>query len=114
MARRRSRRWYMLKVVVLSRNITNLAKCVEAIVASEPTLSPSSIIVVDDDETGQIAHSCEMRGPTRLQGIKPFIFSRNANLGLSTAFEEAEEVVLINDDALLRTYCGFSLMQSES
>jgi glycosyltransferase involved in cell wall biosynthesis len=104
----------MLKVVIPSRTIANLNQCVEAALHCEPDITPADIIVIDDDESGQIETYCESMGLDRIQGIKPFIFSRNTNLGLERAFEQSDEAVLLNDDALLRTHGGFSALQTES
>jgi GT2 family glycosyltransferase len=39
-------------------------------------------------------------------GIKPFVFSRNINVGIRAAGDD--DVVLLNDDALLKTPLGFT------
>jgi GT2 family glycosyltransferase len=43
-------------------------------------------------------------------GEKPFIFARNANIGIRAAGDD--DVILLNDDALLKTPCGFSELRS--
>jgi GT2 family glycosyltransferase len=49
-------------------------------------------------------------------GVKPFIYARNCNLGITRAFEdpECDGVVLLNDDALLQTPGGFSRMAAQA
>jgi GT2 family glycosyltransferase len=75
--------------------------CVAAVKKCEPN---ARIIVVDD--------GCEQlpAGVEVIEGQKPFIFSRNANIGIRLA-DEKSDVVLLNDDALLQTHCGLSVMQ---
>jgi GT2 family glycosyltransferase len=101
-------------VVILSRNPVNLRACVEAILRCEPELSPERIVIVDDDETGDIATQFT-DGPTSslvtlIRGEKPFCFARNANIGLRHAFlrQRSEVVILLNDDAQLETPGGFT------
>jgi hypothetical protein len=106
-------------VVILSRSLSNLGPCVSAVLENEPGLPPKAIIVVDDDETGRILSFCRSNGLSRIAGIKPFVFARNSNLGMLSALlridgkpirEESEGVVLLNDDALLKSPGGFSLL----
>lgn len=104
----------MLKVVIPSREIENLEECVGAILKNDPNIQPSDIVVVDDDESGLISQFCAYSNLARVQGIKPFIFARNANLGLTEAFKTADHVILLNDDALLSTKRGFSMMEGEA
>lgn len=101
-------------VVILSRNPVNLRACVEAILRCEPELSPERIVIVDDDETGEIATQFT-DGPisslvTLIRGEKPFCFARNANIGLRHAFlrQRSGVVILLNDDAQLETPGGFT------
>jgi glycosyltransferase involved in cell wall biosynthesis len=99
----------MYSVVIPSRNIANLQACISSVRRCEPYLQAAQIIVVDDDETGQIEQYCTAYEFTRVQGQKPFVFARNANLGLHTAFAvpAASAAILLNDDALLETHYGF-------
>jgi GT2 family glycosyltransferase len=46
---------------------------------------------------------------TIVEGMEPFVFSRNCNLGIAVA--GTRDVVLLNDDALLQTPYGFSILQ---
>jgi glycosyltransferase involved in cell wall biosynthesis len=102
----------MFSVVIPTKTISNLSACVAAIRENEPTLKPEHIIVVDDSEGADIAQFCGAGGYSRLQGEKPFVFARNANAGLRFAFEndEIDGAVLLNDDALLKSRNGFTLM----
>jgi glycosyltransferase involved in cell wall biosynthesis len=101
-----------LSVVIPSRNADNLAACVNAVWQHDPCLR---IIVVDD---GVDWNRCIDLAPSQawgavmdnaVPGQKPFVFARNANIGIRAA--GTDDVILLNDDALLTTYCGFSEMQ---
>jgi GT2 family glycosyltransferase len=107
----------MYSVVILSRDATNLERCVTAALEAEhPSLSSQHIIVLDDDEeTGAVKKICTRFNLTRIVGEKPFIFARNANAGLRHAFERHNHdyAVLLNDDALLMTQNGFRVLVSQ-
>lgn len=98
----------MYSIVILSRNPVNCSGCVTALYRHEPYLQRGRIIVVDDGAKEQAENNCQ--NITWLQGEKPFIYARNANIGLRYAFNEqqADSVVLLNDDALLETRGGFT------
>ena len=90
-------------VVIPSARAENLVACVEALRACEPELTPDRIIVVDD---GARARAESLLGPlTWVPGDKPFVFARNANLGIVAC---QGDVILLNDDAELVTPHGFS------
>lgn len=99
-------------VIVPSRNIGNLTACVGAIrEASEDC----RIIVVDDDVNwndwecfGLIRDDLAAKNIEVHAGMDPFIFARNANIGISSA--GTDDVVIMNDDALLRTPAGFGIL----
>lgn len=93
----------MFKVVILSANAANLVPCVRAVLTHEPALPPEHIIVVDDGARPKAEP--HLPGLTWVAGAKPFVFSRNANLGITAA---ASDVILLNDDALLLTAGGFT------
>lgn len=48
----------------------------------------------------------------RIQGAKPFVFARNINIGIRAAGED--DVVLLNDDALLEGDEGFGALEAAS
>jgi len=94
-----------LSIIIPSKTDANLGACVRAIRAAGET---ATVIVVDDFD-----------GPTRFllpcdepvdwqMGEKPFVFARNINIGIRAA---AGDVVLLNDDALLKSPHGFTAMQ---
>lgn len=92
----------MLSVVILSRDIGNLIPCLNAIERYDPGLH----IVVVDDGLGKFDYQPSV---DIVAGVHPFIFARNANLGISHAFHRgADAVILLNDDALLERPKGFT------
>jgi GT2 family glycosyltransferase len=94
-----------LSVVIPSRTISNFLPCAEAVRKHEPS---ARIILVDD---GIEPGSCwKDEGPKLVvKGIKDFIFARNVNLGIKAAGND--DVVILNDDAILKTPGGLSLLQ---
>jgi GT2 family glycosyltransferase len=119
-----------LSVIIPSRNAANLVPCVEAVRKCEPGVR---IIVVDDgidatvDQESKIATAMCPNGGY-FPGVKPFVFARNCNLGIKAAGPQGQygepltrqllpgeiqgdDVILLNDDALLETLCGFTAMQ---
>lgn len=96
-----------LSVIIPSRNIDNLRPCVAAVRKHEPE---ARIIVVDDSDNDSSIYSlCMEQGCWQYVGCKPFVFSRNVNIGIRAAGDD--DVILLNDDALLESPGGFSLMQ---
>lgn len=99
-------------VIIPSRTRENLLACIASVYAHE---SPSRIIVVDDGVNWQNVeifrpqHEGEL---TVIPGKKPFVFARNVNLGIREAGDL--DVVLLNDDALLQTPGGFTLLEKTS
>jgi hypothetical protein len=92
------------RIVIPSKRHENLRACLGAIRRHEPELTPDRIMVVDDG-----AREGYPDAPvTWVRGVKPFVFSRNANLGIAAA--APSDVILINDDALLETRLGFHRM----
>lgn len=89
-------------VIIPSKNSANLIPCVEAIRRNEPDLPLAKIIAVDDG-LDRIPE-----GTWVVRGDKPFVFARACNLGIVVAGDD--DVILLNDDALLQTPRGFSAM----
>jgi GT2 family glycosyltransferase len=94
-----------LSIIIPSRNDRNLGACVGAIRAAGETCR---IIVVDDFDGPTRFLSPEQEPVDWLMGVKPFIFSRNINIGIRAARDD--DVLLLNDDALLKPACGISAM----
>lgn len=116
-------------VIVPSRNRANLSACAESVRRYEPDAE----IVVVDDGLGADGQRVTWEDPLVrecmvISGIKPFVFARNVNLGIKyschpiTINVEVPEkktiheaprhdgVILLNDDALLGTPNGFSML----
>jgi hypothetical protein len=89
-------------IIIPSRKVENLKACLSAICEYEPGLP---VIVVNDG----LSHKPD--GPTYIDGVKPFIFSRNVNCGIRAA--TGDSVVILNDDALLKVPRGFSVMHEQ-
>lgn len=102
-------------IVIPTKTRSNLLACVECIRDAHET---ARIIVVDDFEDRDEARFLREEGPAQIQecrwvkGVKPFVFARNINLGIAAAGED--DVILLNDDALLKTHYGFSWLASEA
>src|SRR5450759_1875986 len=102
-------------VILPSRTAGNLVPCVEAVRKHEPT---AEIVLVDDGlnwsevDAGFLCCGIDRDfNFTIIDGLKPFIFSRNCNLGIQAC---GDDVILLNDDALLETPLGFSEMEQAS
>lgn len=92
----------MLSVVIPSKNAANLTRCADAVRKHEPNVR---IIVVDDGLGSVVVPEWTFF----VDGIKPFVFSRNVNIGIKAA--GTDDVVILNDDALLQVPGGFSILQ---
>jgi GT2 family glycosyltransferase len=105
-----------LSVIIPSRSLANLIPCVQALRRHEPNLR---IIWVDDRESGcwiddgyrSVKAECGVP-PLVVEGIKPFIYARNCNLGIRAA--GSDDVILLNDDALLQSPHGFTDLQHQA
>ena len=105
-------------IVICSKNIGNLTKCVDTLREMGET---AVVIVVDDgiEWDGSSRDWLNRNNCQRIEGAKPFIFARNVNIGINFAGSREKwnyiigrdagpDVVLLNDDALLKTYLGFN------
>ena len=92
---------------------SNLIPCVQAIRRHEAAANVTIIVI--DDGVDWIGSNFASKVATTgnalyaLPGTKPFIYARNCNLGIRAA--GTDDVILLNDDALLETTGGFSAMQ---
>lgn len=93
----------MIPVIIPSKTSSNLFPCVAAVAQREP----SAQIVVVDDGLDRIPGNVDA-----IHGEKPFVFSRNVNIGIRHALEAygGRGVIVMNDDAILETPLGFNLM----
>jgi len=101
-----------LTVVIPSKLTSNLVPCVTAVREMEPGVN---IVVVDDGlqfDDDNCAERFFRENVTAIPGLKPFGFPRNVNLGITAA--PADDIVVLNDDALLKTQGGFTLLQREA
>lgn len=92
-------------VVIPSKNATNLEACVRAIQKQEPGVR----ICVVDDGLNPTPELIAQRTVQFVPGETPFIFARNTNIGIRAAGQD--DVILLNDDALLQTPGGFTALQ---
>lgn len=100
-----------MTIIIPSRNAANLVACVRAIRKAGET---ARIIVIDDGVNWQYVDTLPGSVADRANmeiwvGIKPFSFARNVNIGIRAA--EQNDVILLNDDALLESPQGFSQLQ---
>lgn len=94
-----------LTVVIPSRSRSNLRPCVDAVREHEPECE---IVVVWDESRGYDA--LEPSQDYRIVSVSsPFIYARNCNIGIGRA--RGNDVVLLNDDAILTTRRGLTGMQ---
>src|ERR1700684_412550 len=100
-----------LSVIVPSKAASNLLPCLAAVHQHEPA---ARLLVVDDGVDWEAFRnglveplwgSIELRWASP----RPFVYARNCNFGIRIAGDD--DVVLLNDDALLQTPGGFTAMQ---
>lgn len=97
-----------LSVIIPSRNAGNLNVCASAVHRLDPQCD---VIAVWDRSRGN--HSLPPTDSYRVREVESdFIYARNCNLGIECA--EENDVVLLNDDAILETPFGFSALQKLS
>ncbi len=92
-------------IIIPTARSENLIPCVTSILAMEPALDPSRIIVVDDG--ARVGSEDTLKGITWVTGDKPFCFARNVNLGIKKA---PGDVIILNDDTTLETKFGITSM----
>jgi GT2 family glycosyltransferase len=95
-------------VVILSALAANLVPCIRSLFQNEPGLRPEQIIVIDDG--ARRGAEAQLPAVRWVAGIKPFVFARNANLGIRSS---GSDVILLNDDTRLVTFCGLSKLAEE-
>lgn len=104
-----------LSVIIPSKNAANLVPCVKAIRDAGETCR---IIVIDDFEDVNahmyVISACglNLRRDLWQTGLDPFVFASNINIGIQAA--GTDDVILLNDDALLESPGGFTRMQKSS
>jgi GT2 family glycosyltransferase len=101
-----------LSVIIPSRTASNLIPCVQAIRRHE---AADMTIIVIDDGVDWIGSDFLLEVPVKassfhvLPGQKSFVYARNCNIGIRAAGND--DVLLLNDDALLESAGGFTAMQ---
>lgn len=96
-------------IIIPSKKPENLIACVGAILNCEPNLDPARIIVIDDG--ARAGATGKIPDVTWITGVEPFIFARNVNRGITFA-PVHHDLILLNDDALLKTQGGFSALSA--
>ena len=96
-----------LSVVIPSRTPSNLKRCIAAVWRHEPDLVDRIIWVDDCEDEPETGLGGALM---RVRGEKPFIFARTVNLGIQ-ASKRRRGVIVLNDDALLKTDGGFTALQ---
>jgi len=99
-----------MTIIIPSRTATNLLPCLRAIRENQP--HDVNLLVVDDGLTASEQIAVYYLQAAIVSGQKPFIFARNINIGIAAA--GTDDVILLNDDALLKTPGGFSALQEQS
>lgn len=109
-------------VIIPSKTSDNLSACVRAVRAAGEVCE--IVVVSDFDHTGAARDALEgcpgvgslCKVACVLAGAKPFIFARNINIGIRDALQDQNctGVTLLNDDALLESPGGFSLLAREA
>ncbi len=94
-------------IIIPSRNLDNLTKCVRVLRAMG---EDSRILCVADG----VAWTCFPNdlGVWTISGARPFVFARNANIGIRVV--RNDDVILLNDDIILETYRGLSMLAPDS
>ena len=97
-------------VIILSKSAENIIPCLTALRKNEPFCR---VVIIDGGIGQQGIDQVRFFDPvTVLPGIKPFNFSRNCNIGISTAVKYHDHAILLNDDALLESRDGFTILHS--
>lgn len=94
-------------IIIPSKMASNLVPCVRAIREAGET---ARIIVVDDGVDRRETVNAPFGNTFIYVGVKPFVFARNINIGIRAAGDD--DVILLNDDALLKTPGGFTHLMS--
>lgn len=101
-------------IVIPSNNAERLSAVLTRIHEMEPELPGDRVVVIDDGIDMNVA---PLFGPwfdswEHFRAPKPFIFARNVNLGLLECARRGHDAILLNDDALLETPGGFTMLES--
>ncbi len=97
----------MLAVIIPSRNASNFLQCARAVRKHEPE---ALILAIDDGL--DLPPQPDLMPCVRYSTGQPFGYSRNCNAGIRLT--DPLDIVLLNDDAILETPGGFSLLKREA
>ena len=92
-------------IVIPSGNRENLESCISSLLSND---SNADDVIVVDDGCGRVD------GVHTAEGEKPFIFSRNVNVGARWALVTKESLVIMCDDVVLKTPNGLSILENSS
>lgn len=98
-------------IIIPSKTENNIRVCLEALQSKQPGWR-GRVLVYDNDFSGGVEKACEDFGVTRVEGELPFIFSRAVNRCMDLC--PNNDVILLNDDAVLQTRFGFDRLHYES
>lgn len=98
-----------LSIIIPSRTASNLIPCTQAIRECGET---GRIIIVDDGIDWSASGAAPINPFVVIKGEKPFVFARNVNIGIEAAGKD--DVIILNDDAILKSPLGFTAMQNVS
>jgi GT2 family glycosyltransferase len=87
-------------VIIPSADPKNLQSCVKTILRAHPDLEPHRIVVVDDGARKN-AEAILPGGITWVAGNKPFVFSKNINLGVAAS--GSDDIIILGDDTRIVT-----------
>lgn len=90
----------MITVIIPSATDDLLRRCLASIARTEPRWSARHRIFVIDDGLGSVKD--EFPNVEFIPGAKPFVFSRNVNIGMNMA-DEASHLFVLNDDVEIRS-----------
>jgi len=116
-----------LTVIIPSKNWNNLLPCIKAVHEMDPSarlmVASDHLDLGDSALDGHYVQLAGMLDPNMpslplwvdgitvevVGGVKPFVFARNCNRAIVAA--GTDDVVLLNDDALLKSPGGFTALQ---
>lgn len=98
-------------IVIPSCTASNLQPCLDALQLQQPG-GLLRVMVYDTDDTGGVEQVCEDYRVHRIIGYRPFIFSQAFNV--CSWLCSKDDIILLNDDALLVTWNGFDKLHAAS
>ena len=97
-------------VVVPSGNAENLRLCIMSILDGHPQIERDAIVVVADGVSrSECGHAVD--GVTWIEGLRPFVFARNVNAGISA--RPSGHIVVLGDDGIVLTPTGFDRLEEQ-